>query len=290
MQQALDFKNKTLHGIRKDVTIANLSLLNTPWYLRQLRDREGVLFDWPDSLLDKLTYTPPPDYGDPYPYINYLMKNTVKNGENFSMAFNSAVPGQSFTVNFPLNPMWRKEGLFRVSDLAVMKLIQDNYGKRPIYFAVTCETNCGFDNYLRNEGMVSRIVPQGGSDVLDINRLLNNTDKVYSYRSIGDKRVYKDDNMRRLIMNYGAAYDRASAWFLERGDNAKARFYLDRAFQFISSEFSKDVRLLNLLLQTNQIEEAKKVTKQMLSKKQSDPDNYVFMAKLWYVKGFGDHL
>jgi tetratricopeptide (TPR) repeat protein len=177
--------------------------------------------------------------------------------------------------------MWRKEGIFRVSDLAVMKIIQDNYGSRPIYFAVTCETYVGFEKYARNEGMVSRIVPTNGSDQLDIDRLLNNTDKVYSYRSIKDKRVYKDDNMRRLIMNYGAAYDRASSFFLEKGENQKAREYLDSAFVFITSEFSKDIRLVNILLQTGQYDEAHTVTTRMLSKKQDEMDNFLFLVKLW---------
>jgi len=279
---ALDFKNSTLKGIRKDVTVANLSLLNTPWYIRQLRDREGVLFDWPDSLLDELSYTPPPDYGDPYPYISFLFKNTQRTEDGFTFGVTSPLPDQDFSVKLPNYPMWRKEGIFRVCDLAVMKIIQDNFGKRPIYFAVTCETYVGFDNHLRNEGMVSRVVSTYGEDQLDIQRLLNNTEKVYSYRSIRDPRVYKDDNMRRLIMNYGAAYDRASSYFLERQDYTKARLYLEKALPFISSDFAKDIRMMNLLLQSNQKKEAAKLAEKCLSQSQSDIDNYITMVRLWY--------
>jgi len=282
MRVAMEFKNRTLKGIRKDVSVANLSLLNTPWYVRQLRDKEGIIFDWPDSLLEHLSYTPPPDYGDPYPIINYLFKNTTREGEGFTMKVDSPIPEQSITLNYPNHPMWRNEGIFRVSDLAVMKLIQDNYGKRPIYFAVTCETYVGFERYTRNEGMVSRVVPTYGQDQMDIDRLLTNTDKVYSYRSIEDKRVYKDENMRRLIMNYGAAFDRASTYFLEKNDMGKAQKYQDNAFKFISSEFSKDVRKINLLLQSKQYEQAMQVTRKALASPQDDVENYIFLVKLWY--------
>ncbi len=281
IKSAMEFKNRTLRGIRKDVTVANLSLLNTPWYVRQLRDREGVIFNWPDSLLDKLTYTPPPEYGDPYPYIDFLFKNVTRTNDGFSIKIDSPVPEQSMTINYPSHPMWRKEGIFRVSDLAVLKLIQDNYGKRPIYFAVTCETYVGFEKNTRNEGMVSRVVSTEGSDQLDINRLLENTDKVYSYRSIKDKRVYKDENMRRLIMNYGAAFDRASSYYLEQNDTQKARVYLDKAFEFISVEFSKQVRMINLLIQSKEFDEAQKITREAISKKQTEMDNYIFLVKLW---------
>jgi hypothetical protein len=282
MQVAMEFKNRTLKGIRKDITVANLSLLNTPWYIRQLRDKEGVIFNWRDSLIDSLTYTPPPDYGDPYPMIQYLLRDTKRDGDGFTIDFKSPLEGQSFTLKYPNHPMWRKEGIFRVSDLAVIKLIQDNYGKRPIYFAVTCETYLGFDKNTRNEGMVSRIVPTSGTDQLDIDRLLLNTDKVYSYRSIKDKRVYKDENMRRLIMNYGAAYDRASSYYLSLNDNKKAQQYLDSAFVFISSDFAKDIRLLNLKLQSGQYDDAKKVTQKILASKETELENYLFMVKLWY--------
>jgi len=283
IRTALDFKNKTLHGIRKDVSVANLSLLNTPWYIRQLRDKEGILFNWSDSLIEKLSYTPPPDMNlSPYPMIDLLFDRTTKTEDGFTLGIVGRDAQDSFTLTYPNFPKWRNEGIFRVSDLAVMKIIQDNYGKRPIYFAVTCENYVGFEKYTRNEGLVSRIVSTYGADQLDISRLLQNTDKIYSYRSITDQRVYKDDNARRLIMNYGAAYDRASSWFLDKGDTAKAKLYLDKAMRFISSDFSKDVRQLNLLLQSKSLEEAYALTLKMLRKPQTDSDNLVFLAKLWY--------
>jgi len=69
----------------------------------------------------------------------------------------------------------------------------------------------GFDDYLRNEGMVSRVVATYDpvNEQIDIDRLLTNIDKVYKYDSIFDPKVYKDDNMKRLVMNYGSGFSRA---------------------------------------------------------------------------------
>ncbi len=282
IDSAMQFKNGALKGIRKDVTIANLSLLNTPWYIRQLRDREGVLFDWPDNVIDGLHYIPMTQYEDVYASVSSLLKNTARSGEGFSVEITSPDSTQNFTVSFPNYPMWRNEGIFRVSDLSVIKIIQDNFGKRPIYFAVTCETNVGFDKNLRNEGMVSRIVPVSAERNLDIARLLNNTEKVYSYRSIHDARVYKDENMRRLMMNYGAAYDRAYNHFLDKGDYRKAQHYLDKAFEFISQEYTKDLRLLQLYLASGQKELAVSTTRRILAQQTFEPESYAQIAYTWY--------
>src|SRR5206468_9089696 len=41
--------------VRKDVRVVNLSLLNTPWYIRQLRDQEPkVPFTFTDAQLDAI--------------------------------------------------------------------------------------------------------------------------------------------------------------------------------------------------------------------------------------------
>lgn len=44
------------YGIRKDVRIANLSLLNTNWYIKQLKNQMGVPINMTDAQIDELGY------------------------------------------------------------------------------------------------------------------------------------------------------------------------------------------------------------------------------------------
>lgn len=215
MASAMEYKNKYLKGIRKDISIANLSLLNTPWYIRQIRDKEGILFSYPDSAIDQMR-------------ISRVQENLVVPGT-------AAAPG--FVLKMEETPPWREnEPFYRVSDLAVMQIIKDNFGHRPIYFAVTCESFIGFEDYTRNEGMVARVVSIPGEDQVDAERLIKNIDEIYDYRSIDDDRVYKDDNMRRLVLNYGSGFVRAANHFAELGDYARAASYIERARIFIDDE------------------------------------------------------
>ena len=225
IQEAMRFKNKYLKGIRKDVSVANLSLLNTPWYIKQLRDREGVLFGWTDEQIDRLTI--------------------VQGPMNIRFGSHIGDPEKAFEIAFQATPPWRKaENFYRVSDIATIQMIRENYGKRPIYFAVTCENFVGFDDYLRNEGMVSRLVATQNNDQIDIDRLIENITQIYQYRSIEDDRVYKDENMQRLVMNYGSGFVRAATHYAEYGEIERASALADQARTFIDT----DLKLTDFLV------------------------------------------
>jgi len=153
----------------------------------------------------------------------------------------------SFSVPYQPGPSWRPdEQDYRISDKAVMRIIQDNFGKRPIYFAVTCESNIGFEDFMRTEGMVSRLVhTRAESETqVDIMRLSSNLDSVYKYRSVTDPAIRKTEFMKRLFMNYGAAYADAGKYYAVHQDFDKAWSFGSQARSFIED----DLRLISFYI------------------------------------------
>ncbi len=213
---AIQFKNSTLTGIRKDISVANLSLLNTPWYIKQLRDKEGIEFNIPEYHIDSCQDDP----------------NTALYPRRLPSDTKVHIKGNSIAPGFDI--LLKEDEVLYVKDLAVIQIIRDNYGKRPIYFAVTVSETSGFGKNLRNEGMVDRLVPTQSNDQYDIERLTANIDSVYSYASIFDNTVYKDDNMVRLLNNYGAAFMRASTYYRLENDYEYAIYYMEKSLGFIS--------------------------------------------------------
>ncbi|MBW6516009.1 MAG: DUF2723 domain-containing protein [Candidatus Cloacimonetes bacterium] len=230
ISEAMEYKRSHLKGIRPDVSVANLSLLNTPWYIRQLRDLEGIQFTMPDEHIDGL--------------------RPFRLESSRQISINSPNPEDSFTVAM------ERERVFFIKDLSAIRIIQDNYGKRPIYFAVTIADNIIFDDHLRNEGMVKRLVPTKDRDQIDLERLKNNLENVYSYRSIFEEDIYKDENMQKLITNYGAAFMRLSEYYHQRDDLSNAAHYLEKAVRFVRDQKRFSPALIQMFLDAEEYDRA----------------------------------
>ncbi len=250
ISQAMNYKNTVLKGIRKDVTIANLSLLNTAWYIRQLREREGVIINWSEEQLKSL------DDRENLGYIDLLFQ------DSHTYVAGDPAGEQKFTLDYTLDRnVSEQTNTFlplAAADYSVLQIVKDNFGKRPIYFAVTTESKGGFDEYLREEGMVSRLThvkrPEGEENV-DFERLITNIEQVYQYRSIDDDRVFKDENMKRLITNYGTSYLRASQHIAKTGDLDKALSYMQNAEKFIGRSIDKTQLYINAYAANGQLDE-----------------------------------
>lgn len=150
-----------VEGIRQDVVVANTSLLNTDWYVRQLiRNpvREYDAENGPAIYRDKTWEKPtgPPlkmtlEEADALPFAEQLPDTSVLEAGNIR----AVIPPRILTK----------------ADIVVLRMILDNPG-RPIYFARTSGgygSELGLGPYLIAQGLARRLVngmPTPGPDTL----------------------------------------------------------------------------------------------------------------------------
>ncbi len=140
-----------VEGVRRDVTIANLSLMNTRWHNRQIKRREIIPFDSANAL--------PMYRGRSWP---------VPQGSALSISYgqlDSLPPyyqlgdGQVFQSGGVRATL---PNLLQRADIITLQLIQDNLGKRPIYLSRTTGAygdQMGLEPYLLGQGLVRKLMP-----------------------------------------------------------------------------------------------------------------------------------
>ena len=218
--------------IRTDVVVANLSLLNTPWYIQQLKDRHKA---------------------DPFIKMSEqeIQGLYFRRWESKNISINAPKDQNNINgkIEWELKPTYLGVAL-RIQDLMVLKIINDNNWNRPIYFGVTVSPTSmlNLDDYLRMEGLAYRLV-NNSNDVVDQRKLTDNLlsfvgenswfrdydsnknnystlsvskdyQRGYIYRNLANPNVYVDPQLGRLVQNYRTGFVRLSI-----------SHYLDKNFQ-----------------------------------------------------------
>ncbi len=174
-------------GIRKDVRIVNLSLVNTKWYIKQLKRLEPIV---PISYSER--------------EIEYQVNHQLN---PFTQKAPFTLKNAGVTVYPPTQEEMR---VLRIQDLMVLNIVDATAWKKPIYFSVTVSPDnlMGLDPYLRQEGMVYRVMPQpvDRADAMNMERTAYLLDQVYRFRNLGDNSLPIGDTGRNLMNNYAAAF------------------------------------------------------------------------------------
>ena len=208
--------------IRTDVVVANLSLLNTTWYVEQLRERykDNPFIKMSDKEIQSLDF---------------------KRWESKKISINAPKDSNNEMgkIEWELNPTYLGVAL-RTQDLMVLRIINDNNWNRPIYFGVTVSpmSMLNLDNYLQMEGLAYRLV-NNSNQIINQNKMSDNllsyigdnswfTDydsnkynlidrdiskeyqRGYIFRNLANEKVYVDPQLGRLVQNYRTGFVRLS--------------------------------------------------------------------------------
>ena len=207
-----------VEGIRKDVMVVNLSLLNTDWYIKQMRDsRTGDtkfigLSDMQIEGKERIGRNPVD--GKPL----FLRVDRWKDTP-VSIPVVGDPQNSEGKVSWTLKPTLGGGGI-RVQDLMILHIIRQSNWRIPIYFAVTVSPSnrLGLEKYLQMEGLAFRLrshrVPSVNYDKLAEN-LMNVVEDTtwardyspgYRYRNLDNPEVYLNPNIQKLLQNYRSAF------------------------------------------------------------------------------------
>ncbi len=214
-----------VYGIRKDVRVVNLSLLNTDWYIKQLRDQEPKIpIKLSDTSIESLSpiswQTSKIDISVPEDVVQEV--RTKMESPGAEEVSNQIV----FTVE-PTYSIGGQNGLL-VKDLMILRILTVTEWRRPVYFAMTVseDNKVGLKPYLRMDGLAFKVVPYPVQSLyaekIKVN-LLNN----YLYRGLDDPNVYIDVNTVKLLQNYRSAFLYLDEYYLNQGQTEDAALILN---------------------------------------------------------------
>ena len=179
-----------VEGVRKDVRVVNLSLLNTDWYIRQLRDEAPKV----PIQLDDAT-------------VQMLGGGLLRDRETGEYVYTSR---------------------FMVDHILSQNRIPGDGWKRTPYFAVTVPDHMGLDKNFTHQGLVYRVNPDTTAPDFDDAATRQALYEVFQYRGLfvadgsWDSSVYKDENASTLSRNYAQAFLQLGYHYRRSGQLSRA--------------------------------------------------------------------
>ena len=228
-----------VENLRKDVRVVNLSLLNTDWYIRQLRDEEPKV---PMALSDA--------------DIQSLGQGGVLDEQGRFLYTNQFMVRHIVDVDRDGNRGWKKQP----------------------YFAVTVPEHMGLDKNFTLEALVYRVNPDTTGPEIDVAATRKNLYEVFKYRGLftadgsWDSTVYKDENASTLSRNYAAAHLQLAFHYRRRGQIASAIGEMERVARMFPDYLEVLIPLGGFYLDVGDTTRAAALFQRVAARNPNDPE------------------
>jgi len=249
---------QAVEGIRTDVRVVNLSLLNTDWYIREMKNSMPygslkVPISLSDAQIERLQPTQWSDYkvmSIPVPPEAY--PDSMRKAGNTPDKITFKMPA---TINYG-----NVKGV-KVQDLMIYDIVKTNNWQRPIYFSATVsdENYIGLDDYLITEGMGKRLVPYKDESKMQFRidpKLMydnymvtpTNYSKTYQpgyfFRGFNDPNIFFDQTSQNTVQNYRQQYLMLAYYFAETNTDEAAKILDKMEENFPRNIIAVDYRIL----------------------------------------------
>lgn len=272
-----------VEGIRTDVRIVCLSLLNTDWYIKQLRDQwSHESAPLPISLTDEeiaqvtsgISQWQPREinipvdkemlsraFSDEMTYKEQIgVKPDItipilKKGTDFEMPVDSLDEVVSWRLNGRLygkDQQGNNIYYLQTQDHLILDILKTNNWLRPVYFAntVSSQSQLNLQDYFRTEGKAYRVVPKdfdAGREGHINTKIFVDRVKNFKFREWNNPDLYMDENIRRMLSNYRFNFMSLAMKYREQGKVDSAQYWLkwgEEKIPFRADETNQSLKLL----------------------------------------------
>jgi hypothetical protein len=260
-----------VEGFRTDVRIVNLSLLNTDWYIDQMKrdayDGKAVPFSlnrdqYKQGTRDVAIYI---DKGVNEKRLSLSDFNRWIKSDNQQTKINIGKDYDFFytqKIRIPVSEKERekyqsyntqayididlKTRQLEKKDLMILDLIESNNWERPIYFAITIGSSgrsfLYLDKYFRLDGMAYKLTPinysetvlleEGDMGGINTNILYNILMEQYEWGNLNSD-IYLDETNLRMTMNFRNNFSRLAKQLIIENKLDSAKLALDKCMSLM---------------------------------------------------------